>query len=54
MTTPLFLLRCCEIGLGMSDLELLDFGTVVDMFTERSNDDYTYAKTAMQGDFDKF
>ncbi|MEG1205214.1 MAG: hypothetical protein RSD74_02155 [Angelakisella sp.] len=54
MTTPLFLLRCCEIGLNMTDLELLDFGLVVDMFTERSNDDYNYAKTATQEDFNKF
>lgn len=42
MTTPLFLLRCVQLGLGVGDLELLTIGLVNDMFTERENDDYKY------------
>lgn len=54
MTTPLFLLRCCEIGLSMQDLAELSFGLVVDMFTEKSNDDAEYDTVATQNDFDSF
>ena len=39
MTTPLFLLRCVQLGLSMADLDLLSIGLVNDMFTERENDD---------------
>ena len=51
MTTPLFLLRCVQIGLSLSELDLLTIGVVNDMFTERENDEY---KLADQSDFDKF
>lgn len=59
MTTPLFLLRCLEIGLSMSDLDLLTIGMVLDIWTEKGNDDYKYGekdivRTAGQQDFDKF
>ena len=40
MTTPLFLLRAVELGLSVSDLDLLTIGLVNDMFIEKSNDDY--------------
>jgi hypothetical protein len=40
MTTPLFLLRCVQIGLSISELDLLTIGTVNDMYAEMSNDDY--------------
>ena len=33
MTTPLFLLRCVQLGLSMSDLDFLTIGLVNDMFT---------------------
>ena len=42
MTTPLFLLRCVQLGLGVGDLDLLSIGLVNDMFTERQNDDFKY------------
>ena len=42
MTTPLFLLRCVQIGLSISELDLLTIGTVNDMYAEMSNDDYNY------------
>lgn len=54
MTTPLFLLRCVELGIALSDLDLLTVGLVNDMFTEKSNDDCKYNKLATQDDFDKF
>ena len=40
MTTPLFLLRCVQIGLSLSELDLLTIGVVNDMFTEKENDEY--------------
>lgn len=54
MTTPLFLLRCLQIGLSLRDLELLTVGMVNDIFIENQNDDYEYVPLATQEDFDKF
>jgi hypothetical protein len=54
MTTPLFLLRCVELGISISDLELLTIGIILDMWTEKSNDSVNYAAAATQEDFDRF
>ena len=54
MTTPLFLLRSVEIGISISDLDLLTVGLVIDMWTEKANDSVKYIKIATQDDFDKF
>lgn len=54
MTTPLFLLRCVQLGLSMADLELLSIGLINDMYSESRNDDYKYAELAIQEDFDRF
>lgn len=54
MTTPLFLLRCVELGISISDLDLLTIGLIMDMWTEKGNDDIKYDKVASQEDFDKF
>ena len=54
MTTPLVLLRCVEIGISISDLDLLTIGLVLDMWTEKSNDGQQYDRRATQEDFDKF
>ena len=54
MTTPLFLLRCCEVGIGVRDLDLMTIGLILDMWTERSNDSVEYKRVATQEDFDKF
>lgn len=54
MTTPLFLLRCVQIGLSISELDLLTIGTVNDMYAEMSNDDYGYAEIATQEQMDRF
>ena len=44
MTTPLFLLRCVQLGISLRDLDLLTIGTVNDMYAEMSNDDATEAQ----------
>lgn len=54
MTTPLFLLRCVQIGLSISELDLLTIGTVNDMYAEMSNDDYNYSALATQEQMDRF
>jgi len=54
MTTPLFLLRCVQLGLSMADLDLLSIGLVNDMFTERENDDVEYDYRATQDDMNAF
>lgn len=54
MTTPLFLLRCVQLGLSIRDLDLLTIGMVNDMYAESINDDAKYATLATQEDFDKF
>jgi len=40
MTTPLFLLRCVQIGLSIRDLDLLTIGMVNDMYAESLNDEW--------------
>lgn len=57
MTTPLFLLRSVELGISISDLDLLTVGLVIDMWTEKANDSAKYekvAREAVQADFDAF
>lgn len=54
MTTPLFMLRCVQLGIAIQDLDLLSIGLVNDMFIESQNDDYKYPEMAGQDDFDKF
>ena len=54
MTTPLFMLRCVELGISIRDLDLLSIGMINDMFAESRNDECKYATLATQEDFDKF
>lgn len=54
MTTPLFLLRCVQLGISIHDLDLLTIGMVNDMYAESSNDEWDYNTVATQKDFDKF
>ena len=54
MTTPLFLLRCVQLGLSMQDLELLSIGLINDMYAENRNDECTYSVIATQEDMDCF
>ena len=50
----LFLLRCMEVGISVSDLDLLTVGLVLDIWTEKTNDGVTYNRVATQEDFDKY
>ena len=57
MTTPLFLLRCVQLGISIRDLDLLTIGMVNDMYVESGNDqdaDKNYIVLATQADFDRF
>jgi hypothetical protein len=54
MSTGLFLLRCVQIGLSLSDLDLLTIGMVNEMFIEKDNDDISYCYKATQDDFDRW
>ena len=55
MTTPLFLLRCVQLGISIRDRDLLTIGLVNDMYAENSDDDYKgYKEVATQEYFDKF
>lgn len=54
MTTPLFLLRCVQIGISLSDLDLLTIGMVNEIFIEKENDEANYEYVAQQSDFDRF
>lgn len=54
LTTALFLLRCTELGLSMSDLDYLDVGMIFDMFIEKSNDAYDWAILATEDDIEAF
>ena len=48
------MLRCKELGLTLDELEMIDFGLVQDMLTEKVNDEYKYPYRASQEDFDRF
>lgn len=55
MTTPLFLLRCVQLGLSLRDLDLVTIGIVNDMYAESRNDEYKgWKEIAMQEDMDRF
>ena len=54
MNTGLFMLRCKELGFTVDELEQVEFGLVLDMLTEKGNDEYDYPYKASQKDFDNF
>lgn len=54
MTTALFLLRATQMGIRISDLDILEHGQIIDMMIEASNDGYDYKQLATQADFDRF
>jgi len=53
VNTALFMLRCVQCGISISDLELLSIGMVNDMFIEMKNDEYEYPVVATQEDIDR-
>ena len=50
----MYVLRCIQLGLRLSELDDLDYGFVLDMITEHENDGYKYREVATQEDFDRF
>lgn len=54
MTTPLFMLRCLQVGLRLDDLDELEIGLVNDMFVEMANDHAEWAYKATQDDMNAF
>lgn len=52
VNTALFMLRCTQCGISISDLDLLSIGMVNDMFVEMKNDEYDYPVKATQADID--
>ena len=54
MTTPLFLLRCVQLGISLGDMELLSIGLINDMYAESRNDEWKYRELATQEDMDGF
>lgn len=54
MTTPLLLLRCVQLGIHISELDLLTIGTVLDMYTELQRDDEPHDQLASQDDMERF
>lgn len=55
MTTALFLLRAVQVGISLSDLDLLTIGMLNDIYAEAYNDqEGEYAQLADQEDMDAF
>lgn len=54
MTTALYMLRCIQVGIRLSDLDALEYGMIIDILTETSNDEFKYKEVASQEDFDRF
>lgn len=47
------MLRCVQLGIAISELDLLSIGMVNDMFIEMKNDEYDYPVMATQEDIDR-
>lgn len=56
MTTPLLLLRAVQLGVHISEMDLLTIGEINDMYTELGNDESkeAYSTLASQEDMDRF
>ena len=56
MTTPLLLLRAVQLGVHISEMDMLTIGTINDMYTELQNDENqgAYSTLASQEDMDAF
>lgn len=54
MTTPLLLLRAVQLGVHISEMELLTIGLINDMYCEMQRDEEPHAQLASQEDFDRF
>ena len=46
------MVRCVQLGISISELELLSIGLINDMYIESQNDEYDYPYIATQKDID--
>lgn len=51
--TAVFLLRCIQVGINLSELHLLTMGMVTDILAENANDSAEYDLQPTQEDFDR-
>ena len=54
MTTPLLLLRAVQLGVHISEMDLLTIGTINDLYTEMQRDEEPHDQIASQDDMDRF
>ena len=54
MTTPLLLLRAVQLGVHISEMDILTIGTINDMYTEMQRDEEPHDQIASQDDMDRF
>ena len=54
MTSALFLLRAKQIGLTLSEMDMLTYGQVSDLMTEQIHDTLDWPKRAGQAQFNSF
>ena len=56
MTTPLLLLRAVQLGVHISEMDLLTIGEINDMYSEMQRDEHQedFCRLPMQKDFDNF
>ena len=54
MTTPLLLLRAVQLGVHISEMDLLTIGCIYDMYTELQFDEEPPIYRASQLDMDMF
>lgn len=53
MTTPLLMLRACQMGIPLRDLELISIGMLNEMYAEAANDTLDWPELATQEDMDR-
>ena len=53
-TTALYILRAKQVGLSLEELNMMNFGFVMDILTELDNDRFDYPYKATQADIDRF
>lgn len=47
-------MRCIEVGIPIADLDFFEYGEILDLIIEKSNDGEKYDQIATQEDFDRF
>jgi hypothetical protein len=53
ITKPLLLLRAMQLGVHISEMDLLTIGEINDMYTEMQRDEEPHDQLACQDDFDQ-